>query len=229
MTTLLLSSHGTSDPGGRRAVAGLVSAVAEAASTPVAAAFVDVEQPDVPTALDRLVADGATPVVVPLLLSAGYHVHVDLTEATDAFPTARLTGALGPDPRLVAVLVQRLHEAGLRDDDAVVLAAAGSSDARAVVDCGRAGAMLAETLGRDVVVGYLSAATPALPRAVADARASGRRVVVATYLLAPGYFLDLTRQAGADVVSDPLLVPDAPAPPELVEIVLERAAATLAG
>src|SRR5690606_4346738 len=133
MTTLLLSSHGTSDPGGRRAVAGLVSAVAEAAATPVAAAFVDVEQPDVPTALDRLVADGATPVVVPLLLSAGYHVHVDLTEATDAFPTARLTGALGPDPRLGAGLVRRLPGAGLRGDGAGGVAPAGAAAARPVV------------------------------------------------------------------------------------------------
>ena len=46
---------------------------------------------------------------------------------------------------------------------------------------------------------YLSAAVPRLPVAVASARAAAardRRVVVANYLLAPGYFDDLTRAAG---------------------------------
>ena len=40
-------------------------------------AFVDVQQPDVSSVLDRL-GDVHAAVVVPLLLSAGYHVHVDL-------------------------------------------------------------------------------------------------------------------------------------------------------
>ena len=38
----------------------------------------------------------------------------------------------------------------------------------------------------------------------------------------PGFFDDLARAAGADVTARPLLVPDEPAPPELVEIVLDR-------
>ena len=72
----------------------------------------------------------------------------------------------------------------------------------------------------------LSAAEPRLPEAVASARsdagADGARVVVANYLLAPGFFDDLARAAGADVTARPLLVPDEPAPRELVEIVLDR-------
>lgn len=223
VTSLLLCSHGTSSPAGQRAVAGLVEAVARATTTRVSAAFVDVEEPDVATALGALTAAGDGPIViVPLLLSAGYHVYVDLTEATESEPAARLVGALGPDQRLVDVLVRRLGEAGLAPEDRVVLAAAGSSDERAVRDCERTAALLAETLGREVRIGYLSAAEPALPQAVADARADGR-VVVATYLLAPGYFHDLARAAGADVVTDPLLVPDAAPPPELVDVVLDRA------
>ena len=47
-------------------------------------------------------------------------------------------------------------------------------------------------------------------------------MIVASYLLAPGYFQDLAERAGADVVTPPLLVADEPVPPELVEIVLER-------
>ena len=70
----------------------------------------------------------------------------------------------------------------------------------------------------------------AVASARSDARADGGRVVVANYLLAPGFFDDLARSAGADVTARPLLVPDEPAPAELVGIVLDRydaASATL--
>lgn len=234
-------SHGTSSEDGRRAVRGLRDAVAEAverrhpdAVPSVRLGHVDVEQPDVPETLASL-DPGAPAVVVPLLLSAGYHVHVDLTEAVEA-ATDRpvvLSGALGPDDRLAAVLLRRLVEAGLRADDRIVLAVAGSSDERAVVDCRDMARRLAAASGRDVTVGFLSAAAPALPDAVASARdeageIAAPRVVLANYLLAPGYFDDLARTAGADVVAQPLLVPDEPAPAELVEIVLNRYAAASA-
>lgn len=230
-------SHGTSSPEGRRAVRGLHDAVARAAAqrhpdgTPsVRLGHVDVEQPDVPATLASL-ADGEPAVVVPLLLSAGYHVYVDLTEAVED-ETSRpvvLAGALGPDDRLAAVLVRRLREAGLKDDDRIVLAVAGSSDRRAVDDCVEQARRLAAASGRAVSVGYLSAAEPRLPEAVAAARGSlgdNRRVAVANYLLAPGYFDDLVRAAGADVTAAPLLVPDEPAPQELVDVVLDRYAAS---
>ncbi|MFF2388492.1 sirohydrochlorin chelatase [Agromyces sp. NPDC058104] len=233
-------SHGTSSPDGRRAVRGLHDAVAAALATkhpdatPAARlGHVDVEQPDVPAALASL-APGEPAVVVPLLLSAGYHVHVDLTEAVAATADRAvvLGGALGPDDRLATVLARRLHEAGVRDDDLVVLSVAGSSDARAVRDCHDMRERLAAATGRDIRIGFLSAAAPLLHEAVALARTDvpGARVVVASYLLAPGYFQDLAEAAGADVVTEPLLVPDSPAPAELVEIVLDRyAAATATG
>jgi sirohydrochlorin ferrochelatase len=230
-------SHGTSSPQGRRAVRGLHDAVARAVAkrhpdgTPsVRLGHVDVEQPDVPATLASL-ADGEPAVVVPLLLSAGYHVYVDLTEAVEE-ETSRpvvLAGALGPDDRLAAVLLRRLREAGLHDDDRLVLAVAGSSDRRAVDDCVEQARRLAAASGREVSVGYLSAAEPRLPEAVAAARGSlgeHGRVAVANYLLAPGYFDDLVRAAGADIVAAPLLVPEEPAPQELVDVVLDRYAAS---
>jgi sirohydrochlorin ferrochelatase len=230
-------SHGTSSPEGRRAVRGLHDDVARAVAkrhpdgTPsVRLGHVDVEQPDVPATLASL-ADGEPAVVVPLLLSAGYHVYVDLTEAVEE-ETSRpvvLAGALGPDDRLAAVLLRRLREAGLHDDDRLVLAVAGSSDRRAVDDCVEQARRLAAASGREVSIGYLSAAEPRLPEAVAAARGSlgeHGRVAVANYLLAPGYFDDLVRAAGADIVAAPLLVPEEPAPQELVDVVLDRYAAS---
>jgi sirohydrochlorin ferrochelatase len=235
-------SHGTSSPDGRRAVRGLHDAVAAAvaerhpdATPSVRLGHVDVEQPDVPATLASL-EPGEPAIVVPLLLSAGYHVHVDLTEAVEAASdrSVVLAAALGPDDRLATVLLRRLTEAGLGDDDRVVLAVAGSSDRRAVEHCRDMAGRLAAASGREVAVGFLSAAEPALPDAVAAARRSadgaggGGRVVLANFLLAPGYFDDLARRVGADVTARPLLVPDEPAPAELVDIVLDRYAAASA-
>lgn len=187
----------------------------------VRAAFVDVQPPGPAAVLSSLGA--AVPArLVPLLLSAGYHVYVDLAEAAAAVPGTSVAPALGPDDRLADLLRRRLEAAGLRDDDVVVLGAAGSSQASAVVDCERVAAALGHLIGRPVVAGYLSAAEPKLSDAVAAQRLPGRRVIVATYLLAPGFFTDLARRCGADVVSDPLLLPHETAPEELVDVVVER-------
>jgi len=92
-----------------------------------------------------------------------------------------------------------------------------------VNDCHEIGRMLAAELGRDVTVSFISAAEPPVASAVSARRAArpGARVVVASYLLAPGYFASLASGAGADVTSAPLLVDETPPPAELVDIVGE--------
>ncbi|MBB2985665.1 sirohydrochlorin chelatase [Terracoccus luteus] len=218
---LVASAHGTGSPAGRRAVGALVAAVARARpELEVRAAFVDVQPPEPSHVLAGL--DGRPARLVPLLLSAGYHVYVDLTEAAAGSPGTTLCGALGPDPRLAALLRDRLVEAGLRDDDVVVMAAAGSSQRSAVADCERVAADLSSLLGRPVTPAYLSAAEPTVADAVAAARVPGRRVAVATYLLAPGFFADRAARAGGDLTSGPLLPPHGEPPPALVDIVVER-------
>lgn len=188
------------------------------------------QQPDVAAVLSSLPA-GRAAVIVPLLLSAGFHVHVDLVnEASVDDRIVTVARALGPDDRLVRVLARRLGQAGLRSDDAVVLGCAGSSDSRAVDDCFEMARRLGVVLHRPVTVGFISASAPALPAAIAEARRlnPGRRVVVSTYLLAPGYFNDLAHAMNADLATDPLLVQDAAAPPEIVSIVLDRYAESAA-
>ena len=221
---LVAASHGTSDPAGQRAVAALVAGVAARSSEiTVSAAFVDVQNPDVPEVLDSHSTEPV--VIVPLLLSAGYHVRVDLARVAKAArnPGVVVAGALGPDARLVTILERRLGGIQLTDGDVVVLAAAGSSDARAVEDCREVAAALAERLGRPVEAAFISAANPELGSAVRHARDDGaERVVLVSYLLAPGYFADLAAAAGGDVTTLPLLVDGEPAPSELVDIVIER-------
>src|SRR4051812_29981215 len=219
---LVAVAHGTSSAAGRSAIGGLVSAVAlRRPDLTVRTAFVDVQPPG-PSAVLSSLGDGTPARLAPLLLSAGYHVYVDLAEAAAAVPGTTVAPALGPDDRLAELLHRRLVAAGLRDDDAVVLAAAGSSQRSAVADCEQVAAALGQLLGRRVTASYLSAAEPRLTDVVAAQRAPGRRVVVATYLLAPGFFADLAGRCGADVVTPPLLVPGERPPEELVDIVVER-------
>lgn len=218
---LLAVSHGTADAAGQRAVAALVAAVAaRLPSVAVYAAHVDVQHPDVATALTSI--DGPV-VVVPLLLSAGYHVRVDLARATHGRNDAVVADALGPDRRLAELLAERMTAAASAAPPSVILVAAGSSDERANADCRTAAADLAARLGVPVSVAFLSAAKPSLADAVASA-ASG--TALATYLLAPGLFADRVRSgAGTLPASGPLLAdPDsgAPAPTALVDIVVNR-------
>lgn len=223
MTTpaLLAISHGTGSRPGQAAVAALVDAVVERLpGVTVRLGHVDVQQPDVAASLDALPEDQPV-VIVPLLLSAGYHVRVDLKEQTAGREGVTIAPALGPDPRLVDALVGRLEPLAVAPDDAVVLAVAGSSDDRANDDCRRIAEMLGDRLGREVSVGFLAAAEPRLAAAVATARQAGR-VVVADYLLAPGYFHDLAvRVSDGAPVARPLLDDDAPAA-SLIDIVVDR-------
>ncbi|WP_125772718.1 sirohydrochlorin chelatase [Antribacter gilvus] len=244
---LVGTSHGTDDPAGQHAVRALLDGVRAARpGLDVREAFVDVQQPEVADVLTQAVADAGSAVVVPLLLSTGYHVRVDIAEAVAGVNAASSAGApgaagaaaaaalpLGPDPRLVDILADRLADVAPRPDDVLVLAAAGSSVAAAADAVEEVARGLAERVGRPVVASYGAGATPRVPDAVSAARASsgpGARVVVVSYLLAPGYFLDRVLEAGADVVSEP--VAGSPyaekADPRLVELVLDRydAAAT---
>ena len=212
-------SHGTRDVAGRRTVADLLLAVRAARpGLTVRAAFVDVQPPAVADLVARLVRGGHGPVVVPLLLSGGYHVRVDVAAAVAAAPGAVAAAALGPDDALAEVLLDRLAAAGVAPADAVVLAAAGSSDPRAAADVEAALALLAARRPGPVTAGYGSIATPSVPDAVAAARAAGAgRVAVASYLLAPGFFHSRLLGAGADVVTAPIGVD-----PRVAALVLRR-------
>jgi sirohydrochlorin ferrochelatase len=170
----------------------------------VVEAFVDVQAPAVADVVADAVRDGGSAVVVPLLLSTGVHVRSDIGGAV-AGRDAVAAEPLGPDARLVDVLLERLTDAGATADDHVVLGAAGSSDPAAADAVEVVLAGLRARWPGPVTVGYGAAATPSVGAAVAAARQAGaRRVVLASYLLAPGHFHRALTGAGADVVTEPL-------------------------
>lgn len=197
-------------------IADLAEAVAHQVGT-TRVAFVDVLGPS-PSEVLRELSEPA--VVVPAFLASGYHVHNDVPREVDesGHRNTVVTRALGPDPVLAEVLRQRLLAAGRRDGDPVVLAAAGSSDPRALLEHRRAAAMLADLVQAPVRLGYVATTTPSVERAVRRLRAEGhRRVYVASYLLARGLFHTRLADVGADGVADPLGVH-----PAIVDLVVER-------
>jgi sirohydrochlorin ferrochelatase len=230
---LVAVAHGSRDPRAAATVSALTDALrARARGLDVRAAFLDHCAPSLPQVLGSL--DQHPAVVVPLLLTAAYHSKTDIPAQLAAAARPGLAvacaGPLGPHPLLTAALERRLGEAGVPVGDpaaraatSVVLAAAGSSDPAANATIAAVAARWQRERGwRAVRPAYASAAGPRPAEAVAALCSDGDGpVVVATYLLAPGYFADKVRDAalgaGAAAVSGVL-----GAAPEVADTVIER-------
>lgn len=203
--TVVVAAHGTRDAAGVAVARQLVAALrARLPGRPVLLSFVDVLGPGV-----REVITGAPGpvIVVPAFLTCGYHVRTDVPREVAA--TGRrdvtVTAPLGPHRLLVGAMADRLRAGGWRRGDAVVLAAAGSSDRRAVADVRAAAVSLSRQVGRRVRVGFIATGAPKVSPLVAGLRVAGEpRVAVASWLLSPGLFHCRLAEAGADVVAAPL-------------------------
>ena len=210
---LVLVAHGSRDPRALATVRTLMERVRELRPhLPVHLGHIELNEPLLPDTLASL--GDAHAVLVPLLLSRGYHVKQDIPEAAAAARAhTRVAAPLGPHPLLVETLHARLVEAGwpagmsgaLRRTSAVVLAAAGSRDPESAVDTRRTAQLLAERLGVPVVPAYASAAAPTVPQAVRALAARGRhRVAVASYFTAPGRFHTECAAAAPWIAAAPL-------------------------
>jgi sirohydrochlorin ferrochelatase len=198
--TLLAVAHGSRDAAAQEVIGALAGRVRQLApALDVRVAFVQHARPSLASALAG--ADNDV-VIVPLLLSTGYHLAVDIAGAAAA-AGARLAAPLGPHPGLATALADRLTSAGVPAGIPVVLAAAGSSDPKAAADVDLQAALLADLRSARVLAAYATAGTPTVAEAVA-ALCAGEPVAVATYLLAPGHFYDRLRQTSATWVSAPL-------------------------
>ncbi len=202
----LLVAHGTRKQRGVSLIGDLAAQVSDALARPVRVAFVDVLGPT-PRELLSETPDQPT-VLVPAFLARGYHVSGDIPAHVQASGHRDVTvsRALGPDPQLIRVLVDRLIESGWRPEDAVLLAAAGTSDPAAMRDLHTTATWLSATIGSRVELAFAATGEPRVADAVAAMRGHhrDRRVVVASYLLSEGLFQDRLRSSGADLVTDPL-------------------------
>lgn len=231
---LIALAHGSRDPRAAATVRALVAEVrSQRPDLRIEPAFLEASKPSFGPVVDRLVRAGHEEVVVvPLLLNDAHHARVDvpaaIDSATERHPSLRIRASriLGLEPAFLQVLDERLREslraARVRELDALVLAAAGSSDPLA----NQAVARLARVWGAHhrlpVTAAFASAAPPATGEAVRAFRGEGRRhIAVASMFLAPGAMMDrateLALEAGAVAVSSPL-----GAHPEVARAVLAR-------
>jgi sirohydrochlorin ferrochelatase len=227
---LVAVAHGSSDPRAAAAIGALVPLVARRAqerglSVPdLRIAYLGHAAPSVPQVMRTFGPDTRVR-VLPLLLTAAYHSKTDIPRMLARVSSGvRLTYGepLGPHPLLLRALERRLPGTALQNpaETGVVLAAAGSSDPAANATIARLAAQWQARTGWFAVCpayaspaatgGQGSTAGPDPATAVARLREAGaRRVVVASYLLAPGLFADRIRDAslaaGAAAVSAALL------------------------
>jgi len=238
---LVAVAHGSADPRAAATITDLMAVAAERAAArglhlpEVRTAYLGHAAPSLPQVLGAIGRARVT--VLPLLLTAAYHSKQDIPRVL-----ARMTGEwpvsygapLGPHPLLLSALERRLAEAdplgpadpARRARTGVVLAAAGSTDPAANATITSLAAHWQARAGWFAVRPASAAAGPAGSPTPADAvtgllRAGAPRVLVATYLLAPGLFADRIRAsalaAGAAAVS-----PALGALPEVAEVLLDR-------
>ena len=190
---------------------------AAAPDVEVVEAWVEARDPQL---ADALSAVSGPAVVVPLLMSVGYHLRVDIPQAIGDRPDTVLTAALGPDARAMAATADRLRAARVGHEPAqhTILVAAGSSDPDALGDLAEAVRLLEAELGRPVRGAVMTAAEPLLSQ-VLDATTGS--IEIANYLLADGYFHQkMARESaarGVRIIAEPI------GPhPALVDLALAR-------
>jgi sirohydrochlorin ferrochelatase len=231
---LVALAHGSRDPRSAQTIKALVDEVRRMRpDLRIEPAFLELSKPSFSTVVDRLVKAGYDEiVVVPLLLTEAYHAKVDVPRAVEDATVRheglriRATNVLGLEAVFLEVLDRRLRAAlraaRVRELDALVLAAAGSSDQLANQAVTRLARLWGSTHRLPTVAAYASAAPPATGEAVRQFRAEGRRhIAVGSLFLAPGTLPDraaeLALEAGAVAVSAPL-----GADPEVARTILAR-------
>jgi sirohydrochlorin ferrochelatase len=189
--------------------------------------------PSAISVVHRLVGQGVAEIVlVPLLLSEAFGAPAAVSaltaQAAAAHPGLRITAArpIGPEAQLLSILDGRLREA-LRvrrvcELDALVFAAAGSSDVRSNALVARRARQWATHHRLPHVVSFAGGSGPSTAEAIRTLRAQGRRhIAVGSWFLAPGplwaHQTELAYAAGAVAVSSPM-----GAEAEIAEVALTR-------
>ncbi|WP_298445246.1 sirohydrochlorin chelatase [Gordonia sp. (in: high G+C Gram-positive bacteria)] len=228
---LLLAAHGSRDV--RFAATARRVAVAATTALPgvrVELAYLDLNEPLLPDALDALTGDVT---VVPLLFGDGYHSKTDLPEILDR--------AAARNPRLrphqtpvigvhspVPALIDRLAEAGLRAPstrDGVLMYAVGSSDAGSDASVRARGRELSRALGVPVETVFATRLGPdgaAVREAVARLRGAGAsRIAASPLFLSAGLLTERVERVLDDVAPGSLVAGPIAAHPGLISAITE--------
>jgi sirohydrochlorin ferrochelatase len=244
---LLIVGHGSRSPAGVAEYWDLAKVVTEAApDLDVGCGFIELAEPDLDAAVDRLVGRGAASVVaVPLVLLGAGHMKDDgpaaLHRGRHRHPTVRFAYArqLGIHPLVLSVAEDRIKAAiGAGDpaQTAVVLVSRGSSDPDANADLYKVARLLWDSRGLAMVEpAFVSLAEPGVPAALERCRLLGAaRIVVVPYFLFTGVLVDRIASQVAEWAAAHPDVDAGPGPhlgadPRIGRLVLDRYREALAG
>lgn len=233
---LLLVGHGSRSAKGVAAYWEFASVLKDRApGLRIGCGFIELAEPDLDTAIDDLVAGGATEVVaVPLVLLGAGHLKSDgpatLARARQRHPRVSFTYGrdLGIHPSVLAVAEDRI-KAHAQDADGVVVVSRGSSDPDANSDLYKVGRLLADSRGLGLVEpAFVSLAPPDVAAALERCRRLGAtRIAVMPYFLFTGVLVDrIHDQAAAWASSHPgvsvTVGPELGADVRIADLVLER-------
>lgn len=246
---LLTIAHGTRNPRGPEEMATLVALLRERLGVPVGNAWLedDLTAPDPVAAAGQLIGAGAAAIVtVPFLVLGAGHAKTDVPEGLaairDAFPGVTLVHGrvLGLHPGLFALARERVAAARPwaeepREDEALLVTGAGSSDPDANGDLAKAARFLAETTGhRWAQIAYAGVTWPTADVALRRMAAAGaRRVVRFSWSLLAGVLEqrverwadEVAAETGLEVVDAGRFGPD----PAVAEAVADRYGEAQAG
>lgn len=214
MKHIIAVAHGTDSHDGRATIDSIRASLAQqleaerAGEFTVHEAYVDVQEPS----LDQVAAEFGPEdevVMVPLLLSTGYHTQVDMQKAAESSPArnVRIARALGPSAELAKLQRTRLEEAGWDGYGQIVMAAAGSSRTDGQEDVELQSEILSTLISQYVPHGFVASIDPRIADVAEDYSAE----YVSSYLMGRGFFQGLLGQldgAGESVViAEPLVIP----------------------
>jgi cobalt/nickel transport system ATP-binding protein len=237
---LLLVGHGSRSAKGVAAYWEFAQVLrAHAPHLDVGCGFIELAEPTLDAAIDRLVGRGASSVVaVPLILLGAGHLKNDgpsaLGRGRERYPGVRFRYArdLGIHPAPLAVAEERIRDttAGWpREGTAVVVVSRGSTDPDANADLYKVGRLLWDGRGFDLVEpAFVSLAPPSVSEALERCRRLGAaRIAVVPYFLFTGVLVDRIRSQTSGWAADhgevDVLVSDELGPDRrLAQLVLER-------
>lgn len=209
MSALVIAGHGTRVGSGQEACKALVNRVREMLAPEgidVRDGYVELTAPAIDVAVAEAIENDADKhvVVVPLMIGTGGHVREDIPEAYEegakrAGGSVSYTPHLGPDPRLRAVVRERIAEALGEWEPAevtVIFLGRGTSLTEPNANHVHLGRVLREEGGYgEVVTGFIQVTTPDLTTALNQAYGQGaRKIVVMPHFLFPGRLEDWTHQ-----------------------------------
>lgn len=216
---LILTAHGSADPRSAQTTHAVAAQIRRMRPwLDVRVAFCERSEPNLRDVLAGLDRPG---VVTPLLLASAYHARTDIPAMmAEAKVPVQQADTLGEDPRLVAVLRDRLKEVGVDPrsrQTGVLVIAVGSSHA----DANARTAMVADALGDGARIAFATGPAPSVEEGIEELRGGGaQRIVLAPWFIAHGRITDrvaaVAAEAGA-TMAEPL-----GAHPLLAATVLDR-------